>query len=42
MFSDHNPLMLDTMQQRDKKGRDFRFEKRWLKEENFLTKVTKV
>jgi hypothetical protein len=36
--SDHNPLILDTLDIRVK-NRDFRFEKRWLNEENFLGRV---
>jgi hypothetical protein len=29
--SDHNPIILDTMEGREKLAREFRFEKRWLK-----------
>jgi hypothetical protein len=40
--SDHNPLILDTMENREQRSREFRFEKRWLKEEDFLLRVDKV
>jgi hypothetical protein len=40
-ISDHSPFILDTMEHKEIKGRDFKFEKRWLKEE-FLIRVTKV
>jgi hypothetical protein len=36
--SDHNPLILDTLDIREK-SREFRFEKRWLSEENFIDRV---
>jgi hypothetical protein len=36
--SDHNPLILDTLEIREK-SREFRFEKRWLGEENFLDRI---
>jgi hypothetical protein len=36
--SDHNPLILDTLDIKVK-NRDFRFEKRWLKEDSFLDRV---
>jgi hypothetical protein len=36
--SDHNPLILDTLDIRVK-SREFRFEKRWIDEENFLDRV---
>jgi hypothetical protein len=36
--SDHNPLILDTLDIRVK-NREFRFEKRWINEENFLDRV---
>jgi hypothetical protein len=39
--SDHNPLILDTMENREQRSRDFRFEKRWLKE-SFLVRVDRV
>jgi hypothetical protein len=35
---DQNPLILDTLDIKVK-NRDFRFEKRWLKEDNFLDRV---
>jgi hypothetical protein len=38
-LSDHNPLILDTMEARANINRDFRFEKRWVKEEDFLDRV---
>ncbi|KAK1697578.1 hypothetical protein QYE76_014275 [Lolium multiflorum] len=36
--SDHNPLILDTLDIKVK-NKDFRFEKRWLKEDSFLDRV---
>jgi hypothetical protein len=39
---DHNPLILDTMENREQRSREFIFEKRWLKEESFLLRVDKV
>jgi hypothetical protein len=36
--SDHNPLILDTLDIR-LKNREFRFEKRWINEENFLDRI---
>jgi hypothetical protein len=41
-ISDHNPIILDTMEGREKQCRDFRFDKRWLKDESFLPKVARV
>jgi hypothetical protein len=38
VISDHSPLILDTLDIREK-NRDFRFEKRWLREDNFLDRV---
>jgi hypothetical protein len=40
--SDHNPLILDTMENREQRSREIRFEKRWLKEESFLLRIDKV
>ena len=40
--SDHNPIILDTMENKETKTRVFRFEKRWLKEETFLMRVSKI
>jgi hypothetical protein len=41
-ISDHNPIILDTMEGREKQSREFRFDKRWLKDESFLAKVARV
>jgi hypothetical protein len=41
-ISDHNPIILDTMEGREKQAREFRFEKRWLKEEDFITRVARI
>jgi hypothetical protein len=41
-LSDHNPLILDTMEQRDKVVRDFKFEKAWLQVEDFLIRVSRA
>jgi hypothetical protein len=40
-ISDHNPLILDTMDIR-LKNREFRFENRWIKEENFLDRIKRL
>jgi hypothetical protein len=40
--SDHNPIFLDTMENREQKNRTFRFEKNWFREEDFLSIVEKV
>jgi exonuclease III len=40
--SDHNPTILDTMENREQKKKSFRFEKNWLKEEEFLFMVERV
>jgi hypothetical protein len=40
-ISDHNPIILDTMENREQKNRSFIFEKSWLKEEDFLARVEK-
>jgi hypothetical protein len=40
--SDHNPIIIDTMEGAGKQNRDFRFEKRWLKEEEFLPRVVRI
>jgi hypothetical protein len=39
---DHNPIILDTMEGREKQAREFRFEKRYLKEVNFLPRVSRI
>jgi hypothetical protein len=41
-ISDHNPIILDTMEGREKQSREFRFDKRWLKDESFLAKVDRI
>jgi hypothetical protein len=41
-ISDHNPLILDTMEQKDRHVRDFKFEKSWLQEDDFLDRVSRV
>jgi hypothetical protein len=41
-MSDHNPLILDTMEQRDRVVRDFKLEKAWLQEEDFLGRVSRA
>jgi hypothetical protein len=41
-ISDHNPIILDTMEGSEKQIKEFRFDKRWLKEESFLPKVARV
>jgi hypothetical protein len=40
--SDHSPIILDTMEGKENQRREFRFEKRWLKEEEFLHRVVKI
>jgi hypothetical protein len=40
-MSDHNPLILDTMEQKNKVNRDFKFEKAWLHEDDFLSRVSR-
>jgi hypothetical protein len=40
--SDHNPLILDTMENREQRSREFRFEKRWLKEDSFVSRVDRI
>ena len=40
--SDHCPIILDTMKGRTQKSKDFRFDKRWLKEESFMMRVSKI
>jgi hypothetical protein len=37
--SDHNTLILDTMEARTKINRNFIFEKRWITEDDFLDRV---
>jgi hypothetical protein len=39
-ISDHNPL--DTMEGKKNKMREFRFEKRWLKENDFMPRVARI
>jgi exonuclease III len=41
-MSDHNPLILDTMEQKDKIVRDFKFEKACLQEEDFKSRVSRA
>ena len=41
-MSDHCPLILDTMEAGINKKRDFRFDKRWVQEETFLMRVSKI
>jgi hypothetical protein len=41
-ISDHNPIILDTMEGREKQSSDFIFDKRWLKDESFHPKVARV
>jgi hypothetical protein len=41
-ISDHNPIILDTMENREQRSREFRFDKRWIKDENFLLSVSRV
>jgi hypothetical protein len=41
-ISDHSPIILDTMEGREKQIKEFRSDKRWLKEENFLPKVYRI
>jgi hypothetical protein len=36
--SGHNPIILDTLENRDQISRNFKFEKTWLKEDGFLEK----
>jgi hypothetical protein len=38
-ISDHNPLILDNIEAKENKNRDFRFENRWVKENDFLDMV---
>jgi exonuclease III len=38
-ISDHNPIILDTMEGREKQVREFRFEKRWLKKKIFFLEL---
>jgi hypothetical protein len=37
--SDHNTIILDTLENREQKSINFKFEKNWLKEDDFLDKV---
>jgi hypothetical protein len=41
-ISDHNPIILDTMENKPKKKNVFRFEKSWIKEEGFLERVDRA
>jgi ATP-dependent Clp protease ATP-binding subunit ClpA len=41
-ISDHNPIILDTMENRERKNRSFIFKKSWLKEEDFLSRVERI
>jgi hypothetical protein len=41
-ISDHSPLIIDTLEARVKKNKDFRFEKRWIREDNFLDRVARA
>jgi hypothetical protein len=41
-ISDHNPLILDTLENKPKKKYPFRFEKNWTKEEDFLDRVGRI
>jgi hypothetical protein len=40
--SDHNPTIINTMEGNVKQSRDFSFEKRWLKEEDFIPRVARI
>jgi hypothetical protein len=39
---DHNPIILDTLENREQKSRNFKFEKSWLKEDDFLDNVERI
>jgi hypothetical protein len=41
-ISDHNPMILDTLEVKVKKNKGFGFEKRWIKEDDFLSRVARV
>jgi hypothetical protein len=41
-ISDHNPIILDTMEGKENKIREFRFEKRWLKEDDFMPRFARI
>jgi hypothetical protein len=41
-MSTHNPLILKTMEHKDRKRREFMFEKRWLKEHDFHSRVARI
>jgi hypothetical protein len=41
-ISNHSPIILDTMEGRENQNKEFRFDNRWLKEENFLPKVYRI
>lgn len=40
-ISDHNPLVLDTMEQLEKTVKPFRYDLGWIKQLGFLTKFKK-
>jgi hypothetical protein len=40
-ISDHNTIILDTMEGKESKIREFRFEKRWLKDD-FMPRVARI
>jgi hypothetical protein len=42
VISDHNPIILDTMEGREKHIKEFTFEKRWPKEEQFIPRVARI
>lgn len=42
LVSDHNPLILDTMEEREPCHKSFRFETSWIGGEDFLEKVEKI
>jgi hypothetical protein len=39
---DHNPIILDTLEDKEHRSISFRFEKSWLKEEDFLSRVERI
>jgi hypothetical protein len=41
-ISDHNPMILDTVEVKVKKNNGFGFEKRWIKDDDFLSRVGRV
>ena len=40
--SDHCPIILDTMEGGTRKNKHFRFDKRWIQNDTFLLRVSKV